>query len=93
MRTTTPRVRGRAASFILGASLLAAACGGSTTTTSAADTSASGDTATADSSAEATTTNAGNPLLTGSIGTVSGNQFDMASLEGQDAVLWFWAPW
>lgn len=25
--------------------------------------------------------------------TVDGGQIDFASLEGQDVVLWFWAPW
>lgn len=25
--------------------------------------------------------------------TVDGGQIDFASLEGQDTVLWFWAPW
>ncbi len=25
--------------------------------------------------------------------TVSGSQLDLGSLEGQDTVLWFWAPW
>ena len=25
--------------------------------------------------------------------TVDGSQLDFGSLEGQDAVLWFWAPW
>ena len=25
--------------------------------------------------------------------TVSGGQIDFGSLEGQDVVLWFWAPW
>ncbi len=25
--------------------------------------------------------------------TTDGGQFEFGSLEGQDAVLWFWAPW
>lgn len=28
-----------------------------------------------------------------SASTVSGGQLDFGSLEGQDALLWFWAPW
>ena len=28
-----------------------------------------------------------------SAATVSGSQLEFGSLEGQDAVLWFWAPW
>ena len=27
------------------------------------------------------------------IDTLSGSQLDLGSLEGQDTVLWFWAPW
>jgi len=27
------------------------------------------------------------------IPTVDGGQFEFGSLEGQDTVLWFWAPW
>lgn len=25
--------------------------------------------------------------------TVDGGQFDLGDLNGQDSVLWFWAPW
>lgn len=47
----------------------------------------------------ATTANAGQiettestfPQLT--VPTVAGGQFEFGSLEGQDTVLWFWAPW
>lgn len=28
-----------------------------------------------------------------SAATVSGSQLDFGTLEGQDTVLWFWAPW
>lgn len=31
--------------------------------------------------------------LTLTAATTDGGQFDFGSLEGQDAVLWFWAPW
>lgn len=30
---------------------------------------------------------------TASVQTVSGGQFDLGDLEGQDTILWFWAPW
>ncbi len=81
----------RVATLALGASLLAAACGGSTTITAADSGAASGsDTASASNAASGSTAN---PLLTGTVGTVAGGQFDLGSLEGQDAVLWFWAPW
>ena len=29
----------------------------------------------------------------GSLALVSGSQIDAGSIEGQDTVLWFWAPW
>lgn len=29
----------------------------------------------------------------GVVPTVAGGQFDLSSIEGQDTVLWFWAPW
>ena len=32
-------------------------------------------------------------LLSGEYETLSGNAIDLGSLEGQDVVLWFWAPW
>lgn len=31
--------------------------------------------------------------LSGDFTTISGSQIDLGSLEGQDTVLWFWAPW
>lgn len=70
-----------AAPLALGISLAVAACGGSATVTEQSS-------APVESSEPA-----GNSLLTGSVGTVSGEQFDLGSLDGQDAVLWFWAPW
>jgi hypothetical protein len=33
------------------------------------------------------------PELTGSFTTIGGGQIDLGSLQGQDVVLWFWAPW
>ena len=33
------------------------------------------------------------PMPAGENSTVSGSQLDLGSLEGQDTVLWFWAPW
>lgn len=32
-------------------------------------------------------------LLTGEFATLAGSSIDLGSLEGQDVVLWFWAPW
>lgn len=31
--------------------------------------------------------------MVGVVSTVSGGQLDLASIEGQDTILWFWAPW
>lgn len=33
------------------------------------------------------------PQLAGQFSTISGSQIDLGSLQGQDVVLWFWAPW
>lgn len=33
------------------------------------------------------------PELAGSFATIGGGQIDLGSLQGQDVVLWFWAPW
>jgi len=64
--------------------LLAAACGGSSGTTDvSSSTDGSAGAADAGISAEGS--------LVAS--TVTGGQIDFASLEGQDVVLWFWAPW
>jgi hypothetical protein len=27
------------------------------------------------------------------VATAGGGQFDLASIEGKDTMLWFWAPW
>jgi len=32
-------------------------------------------------------------MASGENTTISGSQIDLGSLEGQDTVLWFWAPW
>ncbi len=31
--------------------------------------------------------------LTDEFSTLAGETIDLASLQGQDVVLWFWAPW
>lgn len=33
------------------------------------------------------------PLLVGEFETLAGGTVDLDSLQGQDVVLWFWAPW
>lgn len=57
--------------------LLGAACAGSDTTPTAASASAGG----------------GDGLTSVVLPTVDGAQLDFGDLEGQDAILWFWAPW
>ncbi len=73
----------RAASAAAALILLLAACGADASTT---------DTATPASDDAADTTPAG-PALEGSFATVAGGQLDLGALNGQDTVLWFWAPW
>ena len=38
-------------------------------------------------------TTAADTALTGTADTLAGGQIELTSLEGQDTVLWFWAPW
>ena len=38
-------------------------------------------------------TTAADTALTGTADTLAGGQIQLTSLEGQDTVLWFWAPW
>ena len=70
----------RAAALVTALTLVLAACGGGASTTDASDQPAS-------ESAPAA------PVIQGVFDTVSGAQIDFGSLEGQDTVLWFWAPW
>ena len=71
-----------------------AACGGSVDV----------DVAVAEGAAEPTPTSPGqdvggeapsgtSALPTGAYPTIDGGQIELTSLEGQDVVLWFWAPW
>lgn len=83
---------------VLGIALWLSACGGS----SSDDTTAAEGTAT--TRAVATTTEGSSPDTTTSDSaaawphdwieqTVGGGQFNAGDYEGQDLVLWFWAPW
>ncbi len=67
----------------LSLSLFAASCGGATDTSdsSNADTSPSG------------VETSGDPRLVGEFATIDQATFDLASIQGEDTVLWFWAPW
>ncbi len=33
------------------------------------------------------------PLLSGEFTTLAGETIDLAEFQGEDVVLWFWAPW
>lgn len=70
----------RTGQIVIALSLLAAACGSGTGEQSTAT-----EVAPAPNETEAEST-----LM---LGTADGGQIDWNSLEGQDVVLWFWAPW
>lgn len=87
----------KAFSLLLSAALLAGACGSDPQTaepstdapvaTDAPDGSAA---PTEESSAPAEEAQSGSTEV---LATISGGQIDFGALEGQDALLWFWAPW
>lgn len=78
----SPRLR-IAPALVFALALLAAACGAGG---AADDQTASGDdeTGTAETSASG---------LSGEFATIDGGSVNLADFEGQDVVLWFWAPW
>ncbi len=78
----------RLAVFAVLFGLLATACGSTGTETEAAAPAEAGETAESSASEAA----GANPL-SGEFGTVSGETVDLATYQGQDVVLWFWAPW
>lgn len=86
----TPRLglRRRIVLLVTLMGLIATACGGgaSSTTTEAA-------TPAADTTAVAAGEAAGNPLYQGQFAAFADREVDFEALEGQDVVLWFWAPW
>lgn len=65
--------------------LAVAACGSSTTETAPDEPTASADGESSESG--------GVPELAGEFATISGGQIELNSLQGQDVILWFWAPW
>ncbi len=81
------RLRNRALAIALGGALLVSACGAEASTPAAVGVAPAPGAA---SDGEAPGTQA---LLSGEFTTTSGATIDLASLEGQDVVLWFWAPW
>ena len=68
--------------------LALAACGGSD-----ADVDTAADTTATTSAAPAADEAAASEATPVVYDTVTGGQIDLGALEGQDTVLWFWAPW
>ena len=81
----TPRLRSLAVFLLFG--LTALACGGGTQTVAE-------PAAPSEDGAAAETAEAPDPgLFAGDFVDLNGESIDFASFEGQDTVLWFWAPW
>ena len=88
-------LRAKVLAVAAGVAMVAAACGGAaeTPTESAAESA----TTTSDAGSESTTAQTTPPVqptgLVGEFSTIGGATFDLGDLEGEDVVLWFWAPW
>ncbi len=82
MRSNPSRRRAPLAAVALALALVASACGGSDVDTEVEVGAAAGaaDDATAS-------------LFTGEATTIDGETFDLATLAGEDLIVWFWAPW
>ncbi len=80
MRVRVP-IRRSTAALAVGIGLVAAACGGGTEVVESAGQVTDGGEQTA------------NSLFVDEFPTIDDATFDLASLQGEDAVLWFWAPW
>ncbi|MFK7919199.1 MAG: hypothetical protein AB8G14_14080 [Ilumatobacter sp.] len=76
----------RAVGSVLAGAFIIASCGGSDAADPVQDASEA-----VESDQDAAP--AGNPLLTGTVPTVTGSQVDLAGFEGKDVLLWVWAPW
>lgn len=63
-----------------------AACGGEAEVDTAAESAEAAPAAEAETASDTAAT----PVV---YDTVTGGQIDLGALEGQDTVLWFWAPW
>lgn len=82
---TFGRARGRrTAALVFGAAVLVGACGSGSDSAG----SSTGDATTTPASSEAAA-----PAAAPILATSTGGQLDFGDLAGQDAVLWFWAPW
>lgn len=89
------RFRARALTLFLPLALVAAACGDDRSDSGAA--SSSGDPVTTAAASQGGPSGgdagagAGGPTFTAA--QIGGGEFDAASIQGKDTVLWFWAPW
>lgn len=72
--------RRTALAFAIGIGLVASACGGGSEVVEAASSPAEAEQLT-------------DKLFVDEFSTIDDATFDLASLQGEDAVLWFWAPW
>lgn len=93
MSMTRSRIRRSLLATLAALALIATACGGSD---AAVATQADNDAASSSSSGAADTAEAESPAEPANslvASTIDGGQIDFGSLEGQDVVLWFWAPW
>lgn len=86
-----PRCLRRTLVAVLAAlALVATGCGGGSETSAVVAGDSSSSAAASAASDDSVDAPSGTSLVAD---TVGGGQIDFASLEGQDVVLWFWAPW
>lgn len=84
-RSAGPTRKRLMAAAALSIALVASACGGTDAATDEATGAGSGELA-AGSALDAS-------VLSGTATTYTGETFDLATLAGEDLIVWFWAPW
>ncbi len=83
--------RTRIVGFFAAALLLLSACGGGAAEPDASAAPAATTADAGDATGDAPAVQAS--LLEGSFTTTAGETIDLAQFQGQDVVLWYWAPW
>lgn len=96
MKSRNPRALLPCLAIVFG--LVAAACGGGTDVSAAPGTNEPAVEASAEAGSDATAEGPVSDapdldLYSGDFVDLNGETIDFASFEGQDTVLWFWAPW